>query len=213
MPIAAVVFDIGGVLEVNPRTGWQEQWAARLGLERREFDARLGPVWHDGEIGRATLDELERRTTEALRVAHATVSAMMDDAWGEYVGTLNRELADYFRSLRPRFKTAMLSNSFVGARAREQELYGFEDMCDAVVYSHEVGWMKPDPRIYRLTCERLGVAPEDSVFVDDVEANVDGARGVGMRAIRFVDNGQAVAEIEAALARAPVGDFGPGGLG
>ncbi|HEY1519004.1 MAG TPA: hypothetical protein VGF91_21415 [Solirubrobacteraceae bacterium] len=70
----------------------------------------------------------------------------MDDIWAEYLGTLNQHIADYFASLRPAYRTSILSNSLVGAREREQAAYGFEDMCDVVVYSHEIGLSKPDPR-------------------------------------------------------------------
>lgn len=63
-------------------------------------------------------------------------------------------------SLRPRCKTGILSNSLVGARKREQEAYRFSDMCDVIVYSHEEGYLKPDPQIYRTVCDRLGVAPD-----------------------------------------------------
>ena len=83
----------------------------------------------------------------------------MDDAWAEYLGMLNHELAAYFAGLRLRYRTGILSNSVVGAREREQALYGFEDMCDTIVYSHEVGWRKPDPRIYWAVCDRLETAP------------------------------------------------------
>ncbi len=123
----------------------------------------------------------------------------MDDAWSEYVGSLNQELADYFSRLRPCYKTGILSNSFVGAREREQAAYRFAEMCDVIVYSHEEGYLKPDPRIYRIVCDRLGVAPEAAVLLDDVQANVDGARAVGMRAVTFATNDQAIAEIQALL--------------
>jgi epoxide hydrolase-like predicted phosphatase len=114
-------------------------------------------------------------------------------------GTLNTELAIYFGGLRPRYRTALLSNSFVGARQREQERYRFGDITDLIVYSHEVGMAKPDPRIYRLTCERLGVRPEHAVFLDDRAECVDGALQTGMRAILYEDNEQAIADLEAAL--------------
>jgi HAD superfamily hydrolase (TIGR01509 family) len=58
---------------------------------------------------------------------------------------------------------------------------------------------KPDPRIYLLTCERLGVRPAETVFLDDAELAVDGARAVGMQALLFEDNAQAIAAIEARL--------------
>jgi putative hydrolase of the HAD superfamily len=93
----------------------------------------------------------------------------------------------------------LLSNSFVGARGREQRRYRFRELVDLIVYSHEVGLSKPDPRIYRLTCRRLGVRPAEAVFLDDAEPAVDGARAVGMQAVLFEDNAQAIAEIEALL--------------
>jgi HAD superfamily hydrolase (TIGR01509 family) len=177
MPVRAVVFDIGGVLEVNPRTGWPARWAHRFGLKADVFEAQLEALWDPGIIGAATL---------------------MDDAWTEYVGTLNEELADWFAGLRPRYRTGILSNSFVGAREREQKLYGFEDMCDVLMYSHEVGWAKPDARIYHAVCQQLGVAPAEAVLLDDLPANVDGARAVGMRAVTYVDTAQAIAELDGA---------------
>ncbi|WP_370965660.1 HAD-IA family hydrolase [Amycolatopsis sp. cg9] len=58
---------------------------------------------------------------------------------------------------------------------------------------------KPDPRIYELTCTRLGVGPEEMVFLDDVEPNIAGAREAGIHAIHYRDNAQAITEIEAVL--------------
>jgi epoxide hydrolase-like predicted phosphatase len=197
MALTAVLFDIGGVLEVNPRTGWQRKWAARLGLAPDEFDQRLDPIWGAGAIGTATLDEVEARTAEAFGLDDAARQELMSDAWAEYLGTLNHELADYFASLRPRYKTGILSNSFVGAREREQAAYGFEDMCDVIVYSHEVGCMKPDPRIYKVACERLTVKPKETIFLDDVQGHVDAARALGMRAVRYESTQQAIAALEA----------------
>jgi epoxide hydrolase-like predicted phosphatase len=199
MPIRAVVFDIGGVLEVNPRTGWPARWAHRLGLEVETFEARLEAIWAPGSTGAMTLPEIEQRTAEAFGLSQAALSALMEDAWTEYVGTLNEELSDWFAGLRPRYRTGILSNSFVGAREREQALYGFEDVSDVLVYSHEVGWMKPDPRIYHAVCEQLGVTPEEAILLDDLPANVDAARAVGMRAITYLDAGQAISELSAQL--------------
>lgn len=92
-----------------------------------------------------------------------------------------------------------MSNSFVGAREREQAAYGFGDLVDEIVYSHEAGMNKPDPRICALACARLEVLPEQAVFLDDVEACVAGARAFGLHAIRYRDNAQAIAEIEKLL--------------
>jgi len=195
MTIRAVVFDIGGVLEIAPDLGVDERWAKRLGLTTDEFDQRTADTWADGAVGRATLAQVHDRLAAALAVQASTVDEMMDEIWVQYLGTLNHELVEYVARLRPRYRTGILSNSFVGAREREQAAYGFEDLVDEIVYSHEVGVAKPDQRVYEITCARLGVEPGEAVFVDDVPACVAGADAYGMRGILFRDNQQVMAEI------------------
>jgi putative hydrolase of the HAD superfamily len=121
----------------------------------------------------------------------------MRDLWQWYLGELNAELAAFFAGLRPRYQTAILSNSFVGARHKEEERYRFHEMTDHIIYSHEVGLVKPDPRIYALTCERLGVQPAEMIFVDDWEVIIAAAREFGIHGVLFKDNAQAIAEIQA----------------
>jgi putative hydrolase of the HAD superfamily len=103
--------------------------------------------------------------------------------WDWYCGSLDMQMCAYVASLRSRYATAILSNSADGARREEQSRWGFEDLVDVVIYSHEVGLAKPDPRIYELACERLGVRPVEMVFVDDVAAIVDSAARFGIRAV------------------------------
>jgi epoxide hydrolase-like predicted phosphatase len=201
--IDAVIFDIGGVLECTPPTGWQEDWLSRLGLPAHDLAARLAPAFAAGSVGAKTLTEIEQEIAVALALDGATLMKFMDDLWREYLGHLNTALARYFAGLRPRYRTGILSNSFVGAREREQELYGLEDMCDVIVYSHEEGVLKPDPAAYHVVCERLAVESTRCVFVDDTDANVEGARAVGMPAIKFTETGQALRDLEALLTWAP----------
>ncbi len=121
MAIRAVVFDIGGVLEITPRTGWVEKWEARLHLKPGELDKRLMDVWKDGSSGNISEEEVEQSVGEIMGMDQGQVEALMADLWEEYLGELNVELAAYFASLRPRYQTAILSNSFAGARSKEQE--------------------------------------------------------------------------------------------
>ena len=72
-------------------------------------------------------------------------------------------------------------------------------MCDVIVYSHEEGLAKPDPRFYQLVCARLGCEPQRTVFVDDKQSRVDGARAAGLHAIRFLNNEQAITALDALL--------------
>ncbi len=199
MAIRAVVFDIGGVLEITPGLGLTRVWETRLGLAAGELDRRLSDVWAAGSIGAITLDDVHRAVRDRLGLDEWQLAAFMTGLWREYLGTANTELIEYARQLRPRYRTGIVSNSFVGAREREQAAYGFEDLVDQVVYSHEAGMSKPDPRLYALVCARLGVRPEETVFLDDADQHVAGARQAGLHAVCYRDNNQAIEEIDKLL--------------
>jgi putative hydrolase of the HAD superfamily len=199
MTIKAVAFDIGGVLEVTPQTGIDEEWEGRLGLEPGELAARLDGVFEPAAVGAVTEAELHRQVGAALEVSPGRVDELMADLWEEYLGTLNVEMAEFAAGLRPAYRTGIISNSSVGAREREQERYRMAELTDVLIYSHEVGITKPDPRIYRLACQRLGVQPPELIFLDDVEANVASARDLGIHAILFTSTRQAIADIRSGL--------------
>jgi epoxide hydrolase-like predicted phosphatase len=200
--IHAVAFDIGGVLEITPDLGVGRLWESRLGLPPGEMNERMADVWRDGGLGTISLDDVHQAIKGRLGLDDCQVSEYTAGLWREYLGTANTELIEYARRLRPRYRTGIVSNSFVGAREREQAAYGFEDLVDEIVYSHEAGISKPDPRIYALICERLNVVPGEMVFLDDAGPCVAGAREAGMHAVRYQDNAQAISEIEKLLATA-----------
>ncbi len=203
----AVLLDIGGVLELTPPTHWAEKWEARLGLNAGGLRQIVSPIWQPGRTGAASLADIERHTAEALGIGAADSDELWDDMWAWYVGTLNRELLDYLGSLRPRYQLAILSNSFVGAREREQALYNFAELFDPMIYSHEEGLEKPNPAFYQLACDRLGARAEEIVFVDDTAGHVAGAESVGMRGVVFLDTPTAITAIERHLHHGSAGSM------
>jgi epoxide hydrolase-like predicted phosphatase len=202
MSIQAVVFDIGGVLEITPDLGVTGRWESRLGLGPGELNARMGDVWEGGSIGTISEPDVHRAVTERLGLDERQLTEFMADIWREYLGTANTELIEYARRLRPRYRTGILSNSFVGATEREHAAYGFGDLVDEIIYSHESGMSKPDPRIYAHACERLGVEPAQIAFLDNYQPYVEGARQAGIHAILYEDNAQAIRDIENLLTAA-----------
>ncbi|WP_250282719.1 MULTISPECIES: HAD-IA family hydrolase [unclassified Frankia] len=188
------------MLEVTPPTGWVRRWEQEAGLAAGIVLERLHDVLLAGSVGTMSEAEVIAAARTRLSVPEDQLTSFWTLVWEEYLGTLNVELFAWFRGLRPRFRTGILSNSFVGAREREQERYGFADVTDVIVYSHEVGFAKPDPRVYALTCERLGAAPGDMVFLDDTPAAVEGARAAGWQPVLFRATAQAIADVEACLA-------------
>jgi putative hydrolase of the HAD superfamily len=112
----------------------------------------------------------------------------------------NGELIDYMRGLRERgYRLAICTNNVKEWEDRWRSMLPVDEIFDVVVDSAFVGTRKPEPRIYEITLERLGVTPAQALLIDDIELNCQAARELGIQAIQFHSNEQAIAEIEAAL--------------
>ncbi|MEU3206198.1 HAD family phosphatase [Streptomyces cyaneofuscatus] len=197
MTVACVILDIGGVLELTPDTGWVQRWEEQLDLAPGTVDERLRDVWEAGSVGSIGEPEVREQVAARLALDAVRLEAFMGDLWAEYLGTPNEELMAYLRGIRRRCRLGILSNSFVGARERETALYHFDELVEQIVYSHEIGINKPDPRAFEAACAALGVRPEDGLFVDDVVINVEAARALGMQAHLYEDNARTIARIAA----------------
>jgi len=132
-------------------------------------------------------------------------SAVAFDGFGErYFSHLrpNERMIEYMRELGERgYKMAICTNNIREWEARWRAMLPVDEIFDVVVDSAFVGSRKPEPRIYEITLERLGASAETTLFIDDVEVNCDGARRLGIEAIRFRSTEQAIDEIETALRR------------
>ncbi|MGI8524219.1 MAG: HAD-IA family hydrolase [Nocardioides sp.] len=197
--IKAVVFDIGGVLEVVDDSVFPEPFLQRHGLAPGSLDAACD-FPRDPGLGLMTEAEVRAHWQQRLGLDDAQSDELMADQWRWYVGTLDQELFDWFAGVRARgLRAGILSNSGSGAREAERH-YGFEDVTDDLVYSHEVGLAKPDPAVYALSAERLGVEPDEIVFLDDSERCVEGARAAGWHAVRHERTAASTAALERVIA-------------
>ena len=193
--IRAVVLDIGSVLEIIDDSVFPAPFEQRHGLLPGSVHSGAASLHGDAGTGELTEPEIRAHWQQHLRLSDAQVDQLMADYWRWYVGSLDQALFDWFAAQRPRFRTGIVSNSGPGAREAER-CWGFEDITDDIVYSHEVGLLKPDPRIFALAAERLGVLPEEVVFLDDVEANVDAARASGWHAVLHRSTPESIREME-----------------
>lgn len=197
--IRAVVFDIGGVLEINPDLGFRAKWETRLGMDSGALDQRLEDLWKKGSLGLITESVVRSEVRNRLGLGRSDTEEFFGDLWQEYLGLPNLEMLEFMSTLRPRFRVGILSDSFVGARRRESERYRFPELCDVLVYSHEVGLLKPDPRIYTLTSARLGVLPHRILFVDDSPHKVGGALEAGWQAVLHKSNNETLCRLRGLL--------------
>ena len=203
MAIRAVVLDIGGVLEVVDDDVFPAPAERRLGLAPGSIAGGLAGLPGDAVVGEVTEQQVRAEWQRALALDDRQVDALLDDFWRWYVGTLDRELFDWFAGQRPARLTAILSNSGPGARERER-FHGFEDVTDDIVYSHEVGLAKPDPAAYEIVTRRLGIEAGEVLFLDDVEANIVAARALGWHAVLHRDTSSSIAEMERVIEAADV---------
>ncbi|MGA0894979.1 MAG: HAD-IA family hydrolase, partial [Ilumatobacteraceae bacterium] len=135
---------------------------------------------------------------------------------GTLVGAPKLKAAELLRRLEPTrrgpyggaagYLTACLTNNVrrpASSGAREQLVESVMARFDIVVESSEIGVRKPEPRFYEIACERLGVAPDDCVFLDDLGINLKPAAAMGMHTIKVLDAPQAIADVEHALGWRP----------
>ena len=196
--IRAVVLDIGSVLEVIDDSVFPAPFERRHGLPAGSVHAGSASLPGHAGIGELTEAQVRAHWQQHIGLTDAQADELMADYWAWYCGTLDQALFDWFAGQRPARRTGIISNSGPGAREAERR-WGFEGITDDIVYSHEVGLLKPDPRIFALAAERLGVRPEEIVFLDDVEGHVEAARAVGYRGVVHRSTPESIAEIEAVI--------------
>jgi putative hydrolase of the HAD superfamily len=214
--IAAVIWDYGGVIATSPfrgMSGFEESLGLPPGaVAELMFGASYahgdgGEEEHDFHLlekGRLSMQDYVARLDARAKARYGEHITMKDlSALGSGGSGIHWEMVHCIRSVKARgYKTAILTNNV--AEYAEYWLASFPSAeMDVIVDSSRVGMRKPEPAIYRHTAAELGVAEAACVFLDDVEANVDAARTVGMHAIHVgPDVRTAIAELESLLARA-----------
>jgi putative hydrolase of the HAD superfamily len=196
--LRAVIFDFGGVLVRTRSQDRRIDWERRLGLARGEAEALVfgGESGTAAQRGQITDEAHWRWLGERLALPPAELARFRDDFFADDV--LDTSLVAYIDRLRAAgYHLGLLSNASDIARRVFAETYGVLARFDSVTISCEEGVMKPDPRIYRVALQRAGAQAEEAVFVDDVSANIQGARRVGMRGVHFQSGEQAIADLAA----------------
>lgn len=203
MAIRAVFFDFGGVLYRTPDWRWMRQWQILLGLGKdEEISAMISspddsPYIQAVMDGRISEEELWNRMGRRWRLSPFLVNWLRRNAMSHR--RLNQEVAKFLGSLRPQYKTAILSNAGSDSRRVFTDRFGFDRLVDTIIISAEERVAKPDERIYRIALERLQVDPEEAVFLDDLAVNVAAANQLGMKAVHFRETRQALAEVQSLL--------------
>jgi 2-haloacid dehalogenase len=188
--IAAVVFDLGGVLlDWDPRHLYRRLFADPAEME--DFLARVcTPAWHRAhDLGADVTQSCDRLARQHPR--HRDMIMAWVDHDDEMAAGQIDEAVDVLAELKAGgVRCLALSNmeptTFAARRAR----FEFMSWFDGLVISGVEGVAKPDPRIFRLLLRRYQLEPAATVFIDDSPANVEAARGLGLTAVRYTSAGE-----------------------
>lgn len=185
MAIKAIIFDCFGVLTTDT-------WRAFIASLPAGIDVEAARKVH-----RAYDAGLITKAESATQIQEITGSVFteLEDAL-EATTAKEVRVLETIRELKPRYKIGLLSN--VGNSWITDYLLAPEEQAlfDTMVFSYQVGMVKPDPRMFELACERLGVRPDEAIMIDDVDRYCDAARRLGMQAIEYKDFGQFKQELD-----------------
>jgi putative hydrolase of the HAD superfamily len=185
--IRGIIFDVFGVL-YHGSLGYLREIAPAEHLDE------LNDISHSYDYGYISQSDYFRQVGQLLGKSAGEIAAVCRE---QHVR--NEALVTYVHTLRPAYKTAILSNigrGFVDELFTKSEA---SSLFDAEILSSEVGLTKPSPEIYRLAASRLGLDPAECVMIDDIPDNVDGAMAVGMRGIVYQSLAQMDKELSALL--------------
>jgi putative hydrolase of the HAD superfamily len=180
MEVEAFIFDIGNVL-VRFEAGKAERTLASLGVQRPDFVAlaALGRRYEAGEVNRAEFLASLRET-----LGGGLSDAVLSAAWQE-IFEPNEPMWELVEKLHGRYPLYLLSNTNClhhDYLLREYPVFG--NFTDGV-FSYRAGMMKPERGIFELAIRQFGVNPAAAVYLDDLPANVEAARAVGLRAFVY----------------------------
>jgi epoxide hydrolase-like predicted phosphatase len=199
--IKAIIWDMGGVILRTEDPCPREKLAEELGITRGDlekfvFTSQSAIQATSGEISsREHYQEIARR----FKLDDEGLQNFFNDFWrGDRVDEI---LLEEIRNLRKQYKTAMLSNAWSEAREFLTKDFPCLEPFDVAIFSAEVKMVKPQPGIYRLMLNALGIKPGEAVFFDDFPENIVAAKILGIHAFQFISREQALADLAGILAK------------
>lgn len=195
MKIRAIFFDFGGVIQRTEHQAPRQKLAQRFGMEYEDLDKL---VFASPSSARASVGEISEAMhweviARRLKIDNGEIAAVEQEFFAGDV--VDRSILDYLRSLRPRFKTGLISNAWSGLRDYLVRR-GIADAFDSLTISAEVGVAKPEAKIYLHALEQAQVRAGEAVFVDDVAANIEACEALGMKGILFKEPLQALERLK-----------------
>ena len=198
MSIKAVIFDLGGVLLRTEYKAPRQSLADRLHMDYDDlvkivFDS---PTAQQATVGEVTSEQHWASVMKRLKRPASETRAIRDEFFAGDI--IDRQLLNFLRSLRGKYKTGLISNAWDDLRAyivKEK----FDDTFDHMIISAEVKVAKPSAKIYQIALEQLEVSPSEAVFVDDLIENIEACQKLGIKGIHFKSPEDALRQLKKLL--------------
>ena len=179
--LRAIIFDWAGVFCSPGEPYSHPELYKQTGLTLAQIETRTEPLRTRYYRGTIATDEFWRGVIVELGLQHITTQELSDAYLASYTlypGTLAS--AD---SMRPQFKTALLSNLTADMMEHVVRAHDVKKYFDHSVFSNEIGLMKPEPESFNIALERLGTSAKETLFVDDSPTNIAAAEALGMQTL------------------------------
>jgi putative hydrolase of the HAD superfamily len=203
--VEAVIWDFGGVITSSPFEAFarfeQERGLPVDIIKRTNANNHLENAWAKFERAEVDLDTFDQLfATESLALG---AEVRGKDVLPLLSGDLRPEMVEALKRIKEKCKTGCITNNLPAnamGNKTGRSIYVAEVMVlfDHIIESAKIGLRKPDPRIYQMMVEALGVDPKRCVYLDDLGVNLKPARAMGMTTIKVVNAAQAIAELEMA---------------
>lgn len=198
MAIKAVIFDLAGVVLLPIRGTFNSLLAERLEVppERveRVMSSSINDLWDTGEISD---DEFYAYLLKELGLAAEKKAVIQKFVIDDFY--VDQEMLALVRELRKTYTTALLTNFPAHVHDFMKRAWHVEGAFDHFIVSSDVGLIKPDPRIYQLTLERVGCQAHEALFIDDRKINIDAALALGIKGILFKSKAGTIAALSRIL--------------
>jgi epoxide hydrolase-like predicted phosphatase len=182
--IKAIIFDWGEVISEHKFDDIVTNIAHKVNIDPVPFSKILKENWREFHEGKIEEKDFWKKIEQLMSIKLPETESVWGDSIRE-VYRENKKMMDLLPKLKKNYKLAMLSNAEVNVTKIYDELTHLNRLFDTAVFSCFVNVAKPDRKIYEITLESLNVNPNESIFVDDLLENVEGANQVGINGIHF----------------------------
>ncbi len=179
--IKAIIFDWGGVITQNGKlVPFAKKYSRKYGKDSEEFHSEMRKIWEKAKIGKKESKLFWKNIAKYLGISQEIFEQDLKNFFG-----FREKIIPLLYKLKEKYQLAILSNQIKDWFESETQKQGLKKIFNKIIVSYEVGFSKPDPRIFKKTLQILGLKPEECIFVDDSEKNIPFPKKLGFKTIHF----------------------------